>query len=161
MRKLYPLLWALLPAVAACSANQELFTREPSTTRYKREGRTVQVPTRAVLEAGKADSTDVLTVFVEQAGQADGGSFIVDYTKPTGTPVSAYKATLLTYAYKENALVVSANYSAHLRGTLTQTPRGGFSGTFHGTRLAGAPGKRSTIKGAFTDVQPVVTKRRH
>ncbi len=153
-RKFYCLLWALLPALAACSANQELLTREPSTARYKREGHTTQVPTKAVLETARPDGTDVLTVIVGRSPRPGDGSFIVSYAKPTGAPISEYKAKMLTYTYVENSLVVGTNYSAHLRGTLTPTPRGGYSGTFHGTRLGDDSDKRSTIKGTFTDVRP-------
>ena len=154
MHKFCFLLWALLPVLAACSANQELLTREPSTTRYKREGHTEQVPTRAVYEAARPDGTDVLTVIVGRSPRPGDGSFIIRYAKPTGAPASAYKANLLTYTYVANSLVVGTNYSAHLRGTLTPTPRGGYSGTFHGTRLGDETDKRSTIKGIFTDVHP-------
>jgi hypothetical protein len=150
----HSLLWVLLPIVASCSANQELLTREPSTARYKREGHTTQVPTRAVYAGGRADGTDVLTVIVGRSPRPGDGSFIISYAKPTGAPITAYKATVLTYTYVENSVVIGTNYSAHLRGTLTPTPRGGFSGTFHGTRLGDESDKRSTIKGTFTDVRP-------
>lgn len=148
------LLWALLPILAACSANQELLTREPSTARYKREGHITQVPTRAVYKGGQPDGTDVLTVIVGRSPRPGDGSFIISYAKPAGAPISGYKATVLTYTYVENSLVIGTNYSAHLRGTLTPTPRGGYSGTFHGTRLGDESDKRSTIKGTFTDVRP-------
>ncbi len=145
---------ALLPILAACSANQELLTRESSTARYKREGRITQVPTRAVYKGGQSNGTDVLTIIVGRSPRPGDGSFIISYAKPTGAPISGYKATVLTYTYVENSVVIGTNYSAHLRGTLTPTPRGGYSGTFHGTRLGDESDKRSTIKGTFTDVHP-------
>lgn len=154
MPKLYRLFWLLLPPLAACSANQELLNREPSTTRYKREGVTAQVPTRAVYEGGRPDGTDVLTIIVGRSPRPGDGSFIISYAKPTGAPISGYKPTVLTYTYVENSVVIGTNYSAHLRGTLTPTPRGGYSGTFHGTRRGDDSDKRSTIKGTFTDVRP-------
>jgi hypothetical protein len=146
---LWPL--ALLPAVGCTHHMAPVGLTNYS--KYTLNGHSTRTSARAYFEPSRSNGTD--GVFIRVGIPAVGPRqevLYLDYAKPVGKANLTYKPAFLSFNYTANKVVYGINYDTNLRGTLRQTPEGGYSGTFRGMCPGSPTRKKSKVKVVFKNV---------
>ncbi len=141
----------LLLSTLGCSKKDDPTARSINTGTYTLDG--VVTPCQVTVGINSNGADYLYLRLTPTDPQRTGELVFVYFSKPLGTPFSAYVLTQATLSFsKSSAAYILVYKDSEAKATLNQLSSGGYSGTFSATSTTA--GTQVITAGAFTDVRP-------